>query len=156
MRWRVIAVGTRMPHWVDETFADYARRLGSKHELTLDEVPTAARTAAAGAASALRLEGERLLAKLRAREFAVALDERGRELSTSELAQWVAARRRDARDVAFLIGGPGGLAGPVKERCDFAWSLSRLTLPHALVRVVLAEQLYRAHTMLAGHPYHRE
>ncbi|MGH8260779.1 MAG: 23S rRNA (pseudouridine(1915)-N(3))-methyltransferase RlmH, partial [Steroidobacteraceae bacterium] len=84
------------------------------------------------------------------------LDERGEELSTRELASWVAARQRDGRDVALLIGGPDGLAEPVRERCDFLWSLSRLTLPHALVRVVLAEQLYRAHTVLGGHPYHRE
>ncbi len=156
MRWRLIAVGTRMPRWVDEAFADYARRLGSKLALGLDELPPASRTAARGAASAVRAEGERLIAKLRPGEFAAALDERGEQLSTRELAGWVASRQRDGRDVAFLIGGPDGLDPGVRERSDFLWSLSRLTLPHALVRVVLAEQLYRAHTLLAGHPYHRD
>jgi 23S rRNA (pseudouridine1915-N3)-methyltransferase len=155
MRLRVIAVGTRMPRWVDETVADYTRRLGSKLDVTVQEMPAAARRAGSRG-SAMALEGEGLLARLREGEFVVALDERGRELSTRELATWLAARQRDGRDVAFLIGGPDGLAPGVRERCDFQWSLSRLTLPHALVRVVLAEQLYRAHTILTGHPYHRE
>jgi 23S rRNA (pseudouridine1915-N3)-methyltransferase len=156
MRWRVIAVGTRMPRWVDETFADYSRRLGSKLELTLDEIPVASRTGGRAAPAAKRAESERLLARLRAGEFVAALDERGKELSTRELASWMAGRQREGRDVAFLIGGPDGFAEAVRERCDFSWSLSRLTLPHALVRVVLAEQIYRAHTVLTGHPYHRE
>jgi len=156
MRWRLIAVGTRMPRWVDEAFEDYARRLGSQHALALDELAPVRRTGARGAAAAVRGEGERLLAKLRPSEYVAALDERGRELSTRELADWVAARRREGRDVAFLIGGPDGLAEAVRERGDLTWSLSRLTLPHALARVVLVEQLYRAHTLLAGHPYHRE
>ena len=156
MRWRVIAVGTRMPRWVDEAFADYARRLGSQHALALDELPPAPRTRGRAATAAVRTEGEQLLAKLRPGEFVTALDERGHELSTLELADWVAARQRDGRDCTFLIGGPDGLAQAVRERGDFIWSLSRLTLPHAHVRVVLAEQLYRAHTLLAGHPYHRE
>lgn len=156
MRWRVIAVGTRMPGWVNEAFAEYVRRLGSQRALPLEELPAAPRTGGRPAAAAVRTEGERLLAKLRPGEFVAALDERGRELSTLELADWVAARRREGRDVAFLIGGPDGLAQAVRERGDFIWSLSRLTLPHALVRVLLAEQLYRAHTVLSGHPYHRE
>lgn len=156
MRWRVIAVGTRMPRWVDEAFADYVRRLGSQHALGLDELAPAPRTRGRATAGAVRTEGERLLAKLRPGEFVAVLDEGGRELSTRELAEWVTARQRDGRDVAFLIGGPDGLAEAVRERGDFTWSLSRLTLPHALARVVLAEQLYRAHTLLAGHPYHRE
>src|SRR5579875_168856 len=137
MRWRVIAVGTRMPRWVDE-------------------LAPATRAGGRDAVSAARSEGERLLAKLRPGEFVAALDERGRELSTRELADWVVARQRDGRDVAFLIGGPDGFDPAVRARSDFLWSLSRLTLPHALVRVVLAEQLYRAHTLLARHPYHRD
>jgi len=156
MRWRVIAVGTRMPGWVDEAFAEYVRRLGSQHALTLDELAPAPRAGGRNSAAAIRTEGERLLAKLRPGEFVTPLDERGRELSTRELADWLATRRREGRDVAFVIGGPDGLAEPVRDRGDFVWSLSRLTLPHALVRVLLAEQLYRAHTVLAGHPYHRE
>lgn len=156
MRWRVIAVGTRMPGWVDEAFGEYVRRLGAHHALALDELAPASRTGGRTAAAAVRMEGERLLAKLRPGEFVTTLDERGRELTTRELAAWVEMRRREGRDVAFVIGGPDGLAAPVRERGDFVWALSRLTLPHALVRVLLAEQLYRAHTVLTGHPYHRE
>ncbi|MGH8217703.1 MAG: 23S rRNA (pseudouridine(1915)-N(3))-methyltransferase RlmH [Steroidobacteraceae bacterium] len=156
MRWRVIAVGTRMPRWVDQGFAEYARRLGSQRALALEELPPAPRSAGRAAAAAVRTEGERLLAKLRPGDFVTPLDERGRELSTRELADWVATRQREGRDVAFVIGGPDGLAEAVRARGDFTWSLSRLTLPHALVRVLLVEQLYRAHTVLARHPYHRD
>jgi len=85
----------------------------------------------------------------------VALDERGREFTTAEFALWLRARQQGAQDLAFLIGGADGLAAAVLERADFTWSLSRLTLPHALARVLLTEQLYRAHSILSNHPYHR-
>jgi 23S rRNA (pseudouridine1915-N3)-methyltransferase len=156
MRLRVIAVGTRMPRWVDEVCADYVRRLGAKLPMELIEVATASRGARGDGARAIASEGERLLARVRTEDFVVALDEHGQELSTRALAQWLAQRMRDGRDVAFLIGGPDGHAAPVHARADFTWSLSQLTLPHALVRVLLAEQLYRAQCVLSGHPYHRE
>ncbi len=156
MRLRVIAVGTRMPSWVGEAFADYARRLAGTPKLELCEVAAGSRGAGRPVSKAMGIEAERLLAALRKDELVVALDEHGRELSTRELADWLAASQREGRDIAFLIGGPDGLESAVLERSDFRWSLSRLTLPHALARVVLAEQLYRAHTVLRGHPYHRE
>ncbi|MGH8149130.1 MAG: 23S rRNA (pseudouridine(1915)-N(3))-methyltransferase RlmH [Steroidobacteraceae bacterium] len=156
MRLRVIAVGTRLPAWTGEVFADYARRLAGTLKLELREVPAGPRGARQPVARAKAAERDRLLAELRGDELAVALDEHGRELSTGELAAWLGARMGEGRDLAFLIGGPDGLDPAVLERSGFRWSLSRLTLPHALVRVVLAEQLYRAHTVLAGHPYHRE
>jgi 23S rRNA (pseudouridine1915-N3)-methyltransferase len=101
-------------------------------------------------------EAQRLLGALRKDEYVVALDERGTELTTRGLATWLAERMQDGRDLAFLVGGPDGFAPEVLGRSDFKWSLSRLTFPHALVRVVLAEQLYRAHGVLANHPYHRD
>jgi 23S rRNA (pseudouridine1915-N3)-methyltransferase len=97
-----------------------------------------------------------MLQALRKDDYVIALDERGKELSTRELSAWLAARMQDGRDLAFLIGGPDGLAPEALVRSDFRWSLSRLTLPHGLVRVILAEQLYRARSVLGNHPYHRE
>ena len=155
MRVRVIAVGTRMPRWVDEVFADYARRLGPGLTLMLTEIATAQRTRGGAARRAAGTEARGLSGALRPGEFVVMLDERGREFSTRELANWLGERMVSGRDLAFVIGGPDGLTAEVRARGDLTWSLSRLTLPHALVRVLLAEQLYRAASLLAGHPYHR-
>jgi 23S rRNA (pseudouridine1915-N3)-methyltransferase len=155
-RVRIIAVGSRMPKWVREPFDDYITRLGSGLKISLTEIEPGARTASASPAKAIETEGQRILAALRTSEYVVALDERGAEMSTRELAAWLAGRLQEGRDLAFLIGGPDGFAPEVLARSDFKWSLSRLTFPHALVRVVLAEQLYRAHTVLANHPYHRD
>jgi 23S rRNA (pseudouridine1915-N3)-methyltransferase len=156
MRIRVLAVGSRMPEWVRETYLDYARRLRSSLKLTLLEIPAAPRAAHRGAAAALRIEAQRLLVALGAKEFVVALDENGDEFTSRQFASWVDARRRAARDVAFLIGGADGLHSEVLARADFKLSLSRLTLPHAFARVLIAEQLYRAQSLLENHPYHRE
>jgi 23S rRNA (pseudouridine1915-N3)-methyltransferase len=156
MRVRVIAVGTRMPAWVRSACDDSVTRLGPQLNVSLVEVEAAARTAASAPARAIAAEAQRLLAALRPAEHVVALDERGSQLSTRELAGWLKTRMQEGQDVAFLIGGPDGLAPEVLGRSHFRWSLSRLTLPHAMVRVVLAEQLYRAHSILANHPYHRD
>jgi 23S rRNA (pseudouridine1915-N3)-methyltransferase len=156
MQLRVIAVGTRMPAWVDAAFEDYARRLRGPLGVQLKELPAARRSAATPAAQAMSEEARRILATLTPREFLVALDERGREYSTPELARWLEERRRSGQDLACVIGGADGLAPEVLARAQQRWSLSRLTLPHGLVRVVLIEQLYRASTLLAGHPYHRQ
>jgi 23S rRNA (pseudouridine1915-N3)-methyltransferase len=155
-RVRIIAVGSRMPKWVREPFDNYINRLGSGLKITLIEIPPGSRTAGQSPAKAIEVEGERILTAVRRDEYVVALDERGVEMTTRELASWLAARLQDGRDLAFLIGGPDGFAAEVLQRCDFKWSLSRLTFPHALVRVLLAEQLYRAHGVLSNHPYHRE
>lgn len=156
MKIRVIAVGTRMPGWVRQAFEDYLARLGPATRITLTEIEPGVRTAAGSPQKAIGTEARRLLSTLRAGEFVVVLDERGTQMSTRELASWLDTRRRDGADLAFLIGGPDGHAPEVHARSDFRWSLSRLTLPHALVRVVLAEQLYRAHAVLGNHPYHRD
>ena len=156
MRVRVIAVGTRMPAWVKSACDDYLARLKPSLNVSLQPMEAANRTAAADPGRAIAAEGRRLLEVLRPGEFVAALDERGTQLSTRELAAWLQLRMQKGADLAFLIGGADGLAPPVLERADFKWSLSRLTLPHAMVRVLLSEQLYRAHSILKNHPYHRD
>src|SRR6185437_8589786 len=145
-----------MPEWVREAYDDYVTRLGSGLKITLVEIEPGSRSGGRAPESAIRAESQRLLAAVRKDDYVVALDERGSEMTTRELAAWLAARMQDGRDLAFLIGGPDGLAADVLARGNLRWSLSRLTFPHALVRVVLAEQLYRAHGVLANHPYHRD
>jgi 23S rRNA (pseudouridine1915-N3)-methyltransferase len=156
MRLRVIAVGTRMSGWVEAACADYTRRMRGAAALELVEVPVARRRGAGDAARAMAAEAQRILALLGAREYAVALDERGRSFTTLQLGDWLAGRRQSGEPVSFIIGGPDGLDPAVLQRAQLRWSLSALTFPHALVRVLLTEQLYRASTLLAGHPYHRQ
>jgi 23S rRNA (pseudouridine1915-N3)-methyltransferase len=157
MRLRLIAIGTRMPDWVDAAFSDYWRRMRGMWKLELIELPTASRRHSGGAAlAAMSAEAQRILALLAPRDFVVALDERGVERSSVEMSHWLEQRRASGQDLAFIVGGPDGLSEEVLARAHFRWSLSRLTLPHGLVRVLLAEQIYRATTLLAGHPYHRE
>jgi 23S rRNA (pseudouridine1915-N3)-methyltransferase len=156
MRIRIIAVGERMPRWVDEVVADYTRRLAGSLKVALVAVPAGQRTSRGDPAQAMQLEGERILSLIRPQEFVVALDERGAQMTTRELATWLSGRMHDGRDLLLVIGGPDGLSAEILARSDQRLSLSKLTLPHPLVRVVLAEQLYRAHTVLSGHPYHRD
>ena len=155
MRVRVIAVGTRMPVWVRSACEDYLRRLRPTLAVAFTEIESAKRRGR-DAAAAIAAEGRQLLGALASGEHVVALDERGRELTTRELAGWLGRRLQQGEDLAFVIGGPDGLAPEVLARSDFTLALSRLTLPHALARVLLAEQLYRAHSILTGHPYHRD
>ncbi len=156
MRVRLIAVGTRPPGWVRDACEDYITRLGARLPVTVTEIASGPRGGGEPSARAIAREGERVLAALRREDYVVVLDERGTELSTRELAAWLKTRMQEGEDLAFVIGGPDGLAAEVLARSRLRWSLSRLTLPHALVRVLLAEQLYRAQSLLAGHPYHRD
>ena len=149
-------MGTRPPAWVREAYADYTRRLGSRLKLALVEIEPGPRSAGQSPRKAIEAEARKLMTALRPDEWVVSLDGRGTQMSTRELADWLNGRMREGRDLAFLIGGPDGFAAEVLARSDFSLSLSRLTLPHALVRVVLAEQLYRAVSILTHHPYHRE
>src|SRR5262249_21644945 len=143
MRVRVIAVGTRMPAWVTGACGEYLTRLSAQLPVSLEEVAPAARSASTTAATAMATEAERLMTALRAGEFVSALDEHGTQLSTRELATWLGQRMQEGLDLALLIGGPDGLAPEVLARSRFTLALSRLTLPHALARVLLIEQLYR-------------
>lgn len=155
MRWRLIAVGTRLPAWVDQGCSDYSARLGPEMRFELREIPVAPRGRGADAARAREQEGERMLAAIDAGMYVITLEVGGRALSTEAFAAFVAARQQDGRDVALLIGGPDGLAPACLARADFRWSLSPLTFPHGLVRVMVVEQLYRAQSILKNHPYHR-
>jgi 23S rRNA (pseudouridine1915-N3)-methyltransferase len=144
-----------MPAWVDTGYREYAKRLPPECRLDLVEIDPGHRGKGASPDVARRIEGERMLAQLPKGAQVVALDVRGRSWSTEELARQLAAWMADGRDLALLVGGPEGLAEPCVERADLRWSLSPLTFPHPLVRVILAEQIYRAWSLLRGHPYHR-
>lgn len=153
MRVRIIAVGTRCPEWVDAAFDDFARRLPPAVRPALIELTPAPRTQGARAKAS---EEQRLLAAVSADDFVVVLDERGQSFTSVTLSAWLGERRLARRNLAFLIGGPDGFDTTVLQRADLRWSLSALTFPHAVVRVLLIEQLYRAHCLLNHHPYHRE
>ena len=153
MRVRIVAVGTRCPQWVALAVEDFARRLPPAVRPELIEVAPTRRTAKVDAS---QLEAKRELALLTEQDFLVALDERGKAFTSLALSAWLGERRQAGRNLVFLIGGPDGFDRAVTERADLIWSLSALTFPHALVRVVLIEQLYRAHCLLTNHPYHRE
>ena len=155
MRIRLLALGTRVPAWVEQGYRDYARRLRAGWSLELVEVAAVKRSGRTPIARLVEAEGERLLAALPARTNVVALDERGAALSSADLARRLAAWQREGRPLTLLIGGPDGLSERCLARASLRWSLSPLTLPHALVRVVVAEQLYRAWSILHHHPYHR-
>lgn len=152
----LLAVGTRCPGWVREAYDDYARRLKSRLPVRLAEIEPGRRGKGIPAQRAMDEEGRRILAAVRDDTHLVMLDERGKERTSVTLAEWLGERLRDGRDLAFAIGGPDGFAPEVRARAQESWSLSRLTLPHALARVLLIEQIYRAVTLLDGHPYHRE
>lgn len=155
MKTRLISVGERMPSWVADGFAEYRKRLSRDLPLDLVELPLGARGKGRDGARAIADEGHAVLAALPKDAHVVALDGRGKPWSSEQLAEQLAAWRMGGRDLAILIGGPDGHAADVLARADQRWSLGPLTLPHMLVRLVVAEQLYRAVTMLAGHPYHR-
>ncbi|MCL4802282.1 MAG: 23S rRNA (pseudouridine(1915)-N(3))-methyltransferase RlmH [Burkholderiales bacterium] len=156
MRLIVAAVGTRMPGWVDAAFADYARRMPRKARIELVEIRPEPRRTGGTVARLLGAEARRLRSALPARCTTVALDERGRALTTAELAGRLERWLAEGEDVAFLIGGADGLEPGLKATAALAMRLSSFTLPHGLARVVLAEQLYRALSIVEGLPYHRE
>ena len=155
MKAKLIAVGERAPRWVAEGFGEYQKRLSHWLPLELTEVEPGLRGKGRDAARATQDEGARVLAALPRQATVVALDGRGRQWSSEQLAQRLEHWRGQGKDLAFLIGGPEGHAADVIARADEQWSLGPLTLPHMLVRLVLAEQLYRAAALLANHPYHR-
>jgi len=152
---RLIAVGERAPSWVAQGFADYRQRLSHWLPLELVEIEPGLRGKGRDAVRATSDEGGRVLAALPRSALVVALDGRGREWSSEQLSLRLEHWRGQGRDLAFLIGGPEGHASEVLQRADEQWSLGALTLPHMLVRLLVAEQLYRAASMLANHPYHR-
>jgi 23S rRNA (pseudouridine1915-N3)-methyltransferase len=155
MQIHLIAVGEKMPRWVQDGYNDYAKRLPAECALRLIEVPAGKRGKNADVARIIRDESERMLAAIPKGAAVVALEVGGRSWSTEELAQNLDGWMGGGRDLALLVGGPDGLGVAARKAADQRWSLSPLTLPHPLVRVVLAEQLYRAWSILRNHPYHR-
>jgi len=156
LKLHLIAVGHKMPGWVDAAVGDYTRRMPPDMPLTLVEIKPGHRVAGEDGIRARQHEAERILAALPAGAVGVALDERGAQLSTRELAGWMNGWMAEGVSPAFIIGGADGLDDSVKARASRQLGLSKLTLPHALARVVLAEQLYRAMCIIKGHPYHRD
>ena len=140
---------------MDDAFRVYTGRLPREWKFRLDVLPTVRRAKNDRSGQAKEAEGQRILDKLDATEQVVLLDERGKQLSSPALAAKLTDWQNDGRNLGFVIGGPDGVSAACRQRADFTWSLSHLTLPHGLARVLLAEQLYRAHSLHTGHPYHR-
>jgi len=155
MRIHLLAAGTRLPSWINTGFNEYAERLPPECRLQLKEIPLSNKRRGGNVTKAIADEGARMLAAIPGRACVIALEVRGRSFNTQELAKQFDRWLKDGRDLALMIGGPDGLAAECVKGAELTWSLSSLTLPHGLVRVVVAEQLYRAWTLLKGHPYHR-
>ena len=156
MKLHLIAVGHKMPGWINAGYEDYARRMPPDSPLALTEIRPGHRVAGEDGVRARQIEAERILAALPGGAVPVVLDERGAQVTTRELAAWLERWRDEGVSPAFVIGGADGLDDSVKARAGKLLGLSKLTLPHALARVLLAEQLYRAVCIMKGHPYHRD
>jgi len=155
MQIHLIAVGNRMPGWVDEGYREYARRLPPECALQLHEIAAGKRGKNADIVRLTRQEGEKMAAAIPKGARVVALEVKGKPWSTEQLSARMESWLGDGRDIALLVGGPEGIEPSLSASADERWSLSPLTLPHPLVRIVVAEQIYRAWSLLKGHPYHR-
>ena len=155
MKCRLIAAGTRLPDWINSGFQDYQRRLRAPLELELLEIPIAKRRAGEHPRPAIAREGSAMLASIRREDYVVALEVGGNGMSTEQLSVWLARRMQEGRPLALLIGGPDGLAPLPGKKPGRSLAFGPQTWPHLLVRAMMAEQVYRALTILAGHPYHR-
>lgn len=155
MKIKLIAVGQKMPAWVETGYQEYAKRLPAHLSLQLIEIASAPRHKNQLVSQWLTTESSGILAKITPQEYVVALAVTGQSWSTPALAQRLHQWQQLGQDVSLLIGGPDGLAANCLERANIHWSLSPLTLPHPLVRIMVAEQLYRAWSILSHHPYHR-
>lgn len=155
MKLRIISVGHKMPAWVEVACSEYIKRMPRELNVEIVEIKPEKRAAGNSAENIQAIEAKRIL-DAAGKDFLIACDEHGLELTTTHLAEKLKSWQALARDISLIIGGADGLHGSVKQRADFLWSLSKLTLPHAFVRVLLCEQLYRAHSINQNHPYHRE
>lgn len=155
MKVKVIAVGTKMPKWVNEGASEFTKRLPRDFKIEFIEIPLGNRSKGADLNRAIQTESNAILNSLSDRDWVVALEVKGKAWSTEDLADQVTNWRMRGDNVALLVGGPDGLGDECRQRANQQWSLSPLTLPHPLVRVLLAEQLYRAYSITQHHPYHR-
>ena len=156
MKLLILAVGTRMPDWVEEAYGDFAKRMPRECPIELREIKAEPRTTGKTVEAMMAAEAQRIRAALPTRCRKVILDERGTEATTKLWAQRLGEWMGGGEDIVFIIGGPDGLDPELKAEADERYRISGLTLPHAMVRVLLAEALYRAHSLHKGHPYHRE
>jgi 23S rRNA (pseudouridine1915-N3)-methyltransferase len=156
MHLRLLAVGDRQPRWVNSAFDEYVLRLPRTWQFHLEAIGTVRRNKGASTVVTKNAEGTKILAKLKPAEYAVVLDERGKQFTSQEFAGKLGEWQAYGADIAFIIGGPDGVSTEIHERANLCWSLSKLTLPHGMVRVMFAEQIYRAWSLSTGHPYHRE
>jgi len=155
MNIHLIAVGTRMPDWVNTGYIEYAKRLTQDCRLHLMEIEASKRSKNEDIKRITNEEGDRIIHAIPKNSHVIALDVKGKQWDTPQLAQQLQKWQLDGRDISLLIGGPEGLSEECLKKAETKWSLSVLTFPHPLVRIILAEQLYRAWTLLKGHPYHR-
>ena len=151
----IIAVGNKMPDWVESGYKEYEKRMPAECRLNLKEIRPADRSSNRSAESVMEAESTRIKSALPKNARIIALDERGKNVTTMQLAQKLEKWQQEGRDVAFVIGGADGLDSEFKEKADDLFRLSHMTLPHGMVRILLAEQLYRAWSITKNHPYHR-
>jgi 23S rRNA (pseudouridine1915-N3)-methyltransferase len=156
MKLLILAVGNKMPSWITEGFNEYAKRMPREATITLIEIKPEARNSGKTAAQIMEAEAVRIRTALPSGAFCIALDEHGATPTTKQLTQQMKDWMQQGRDVAFVIGGADGLHDTIKHQAQHLMALSAFTLPHGMVRVILAEQLYRAHSLMHNHPYHRE
>jgi len=156
MKINVLSVGKKMPVWVEQGVLEYTKRLPADFSVVLQEVPLAKRSKSSTASQCLKKESAALIAKIKPGDYVIAMEVAGKAMDTGSLAQRISELRTSGQNISLLIGGPDGLGAECRALARESWSLSALTLPHPLVRVVLAEQLYRVWTVLNGHPYHRK
>lgn len=158
MKLRIISVGHKMPVWVETACNEYTKRMPREAAVEIVDIKPEKRAAGNNTENIQLIEAKRILEAV-GRDYLIALDERGHEISTLQLAEkfaaWLAGST-NSRDIALVIGGADGLHASIKQKADWLWGLSKLTLPHAMVRILLAEQLYRAYSVTQNHPYHRE
>jgi 23S rRNA (pseudouridine1915-N3)-methyltransferase len=155
MKIHLLAVGQKMPAWVEDGYQEYAHRMPPEVRLELKEITAGKRGKNADVARILYEEGQRLQAAIPKNAHIVALDVKGKTFSTEQLASRLGEWMQSGQDIALLVGGPEGLSDECRDLAQEHWSLSKLTFPHPLVRIIVAEQLYRAWSVLKNHPYHR-
>lgn len=155
MKLRIISVGHKMPAWVETACADFTKRMPRESTVEIVDIKPEKRAAGNSTENIQLIEAKRILEAV-GRDYLIACDERGQEITTLQLADKMKQWQTFGRDVSIVIGGADGLHASLKQQADWLWGLSKLTLPHAFVRVLLCEQLYRAHSVIHNHPYHRE
>lgn len=155
MKLRLLTITHKAPSWIKEGYEEYAKRLPAAYALELVEIPAEKRTINADMTRLTEREGEKMLAYLRPDHLVIALDIKGKPWSTEQLAEHMAGWHQAGRNVDLLIGGPEGLAPACLAKANLKWSLSPLTFPHIIVKLIIAEQIYRAYSILQNHPYHR-